>query len=340
MTDAISARPVLRVRQPGEFIETIPYLLGFHPRQSLVLVGLCGSRVVVTARVDLTDAPAVAESTIETILRGGATQAVAVVYDDGHDPGAASLPWRALVDQLGEVAAGLGAELADALLVDGQRWWSYTCDDPSCCPPQGRPLPGDASVSAATATYAGLVALPERADVEALLSPEPDESREALVPLLAGHENDAVQAVLAGRMARHRRAAKRAVFAAARDADRSLFPAGSRACREDELCRYAIALGEITIRDAVWVAVDQRRLDGRALWQEMARRLPAPYDAAALFLFGWAHWREGNGTLASIAAERALSSDPAYRAAGLLMGAVVNGVNPHQVPRLRLPRPA
>ena len=67
----------------------------------------------------------------------------------------------------------------------------------------------------------------------------------------------------------------------------------------------------------------------------MARRLPGPYDAAPLFLFGWASWRAGNGALAGIAAERAVTSDPAYSAADLLLAALSRGLDPRRLPRLR-----
>jgi hypothetical protein len=88
------------------------------------------------------------------------------------------------------------------------------------------------------------------------------------------------------------------------------------------------------------MAVDDGRLDGRALWRDLGRRLPSPYDASPLFLFGWAAWRAGDGALAGIAAERAIASDPGYSAADLLLAALARGVDPRRLPRLRLPRSA
>ena len=109
---------------------------------------------------------------------------------------------------------------------------------------------------------------------------------------------------------------------------------------DEDVCRFAVALVDTPIRDAVWLATERRQLDGRALWREIARRVPQPYDAAPLFLYGWVCWRDGNGVLAALAAERALASDPGYRAADLLLGAVRHGLDPRRTPRLRLPRPA
>src|SRR5882757_8183666 len=49
--------PVLRLREPGDLIEAVPYLLGFHPRQSLVIIGLARASVALTTRVDLNELP-------------------------------------------------------------------------------------------------------------------------------------------------------------------------------------------------------------------------------------------------------------------------------------------
>ena len=38
---------------PDSIVEAVPYLLGFTPTDSLVLVGLQGTSLTVTARIDL-----------------------------------------------------------------------------------------------------------------------------------------------------------------------------------------------------------------------------------------------------------------------------------------------
>ncbi len=370
--------PDLRIRRPGDLLEAIPYLLGFHPRQSLVLVGLAGSHVVVSVRADISDVLAGAAgaqllaNTTTIMARGGATALVAAIYLDGAERDGAERDGAerdgaerdgaerdgAELDSPGthpaesgpdEQADAIGAQLFaateaaeldvfDVLVVVGERWRSLGCPDEQCCPPEGKPLPGDTSPAAAAATYAGLVALADRADLFSVLDPLPEGERTALEPVLAEYENSAVAAVLDGRSARHQRSVKRAVFAAARDADQALYPGARGRLDDDEICRYAVALLETSVRDSVWMALDQRRIDGRDLWLAMARRLPPPYDAAPLFLFGWSCWRQGNAALAGLAAARALESDPSYRAAELLDTAVLSGLNPHLTPRLRAPR--
>jgi hypothetical protein len=62
--------------------------------------------------------------------------------------------------------------------------------------------------------------------------------------------------------------------------------------------------------------------------------LPTPYDAAPLFLAAWRSYRDGNGTVAGIAAGLALASDPDYSAANLLLAALAHGVDPRTLRRL------
>jgi hypothetical protein len=345
MTDTTSVTDditVLRVGNPGDLIEAIPYLLGFHPRDSLVLVGLADTRVSVTARVDLGELadPSTLAETVRVVAGGDATQLIAAIYDHGAvDVVKPGLPYRQLVRDVGVCADEFEIDLVEAVLVSADRWWSYACSDDRCCPAEGRELPGDASPCRAAATFAGLVALADRAELAALLEPEDAAHRARLEPAIAEHENLAVAAVVGGYDKRQQRSVKRAIFAATRDADASLFPgAGGGGLLDDQVCRFVAALAETSIRDAVWLAVDQRRLDGRALWRELARRAPSPYDAAPLFLFGWASWRDGNGTSAGMAAARALASDPGYTAAELLLGALHQGLDPHRTPRLRMPK--
>ena len=330
------ARPSARISGPAELLQAIPYLLGFHPSDSLVLVGLRGRRLVVTARLDLADStqPGVTAHTVAAISRGGATVVVGVVYD--REPEVTPRPWGGLAAVLADDAEEHGCELADLLLVSGRHWWSLLCTEPTCCPPEGLDLPDAPSEFAATATVEGIVALPDRAAVEAVLEPAPAAVLAALEPLIEQFEHAAVAEVLAGHSTRSTRSLIRSLFAAARAAEAPAWNPPNDAT----VARFGVALGSIPIRDAVWMAIDDRRLTGRALWRDLACRLPSPYDAPPLFLFGWSAWRAGDGTLANIAAARAVDSDPGYSAADLLSGALANGVDPRRLPKLRARRRA
>ena len=326
-----------RIVGPAELVQAIPYLLGFHPRQSLVLVGLAGGALVVTARLDLADARTggVVHETVAAMCRGGTEDIVGAVYDEpgaaeGADPRVAHYEFADIVE---DSAATAGCSVLDVLLVLGERWWSLTCASGVCCPTDGRPALAEPSAFAAAATYAGVVALPDRAAVERLLDPLPEDTRAALRPALAHYEDDIVTAARAGVARRQERSCKRALFAAARAA----VDPGWAGVSDADVARFGAALVHVSLRDAAWMAVDDGRLDGRPLWRELARRLPSPYNAPPLFLFGWVSWRSGDGALAGIAAQRAVASDPGYSAADLLLAALHRGLDPRRLPRLRRP---
>ena len=178
------------------------------------------------------------------------------------------------------------------------------------------------------------MALPSRADLVALLDPLPEAERLRLAPQIEAAEHAAVAAVLdAGARAPRTLGQAGPVRCGARRRGTRLDGAGRR-----DLARFVVALGEIALRDAVWLAVDHGRLDGRALWLELARRVPAPYDAAPLFLYGWASWRAGDGARGARRRAAGGRVDPGYSAADLLLAALSRGVNPHDLPRLRNPR--
>jgi Domain of unknown function (DUF4192) len=337
--------PALTIRGPGDLVDAIPYLLGFHPQRSVVLVGLARRhRVTVTARIDLADAGTSSDiltDTCSAVERGGATTLLAVIFDDDAPPTASSaLPHDDVVERVLAAAASAGLVMLDAVFTVGGRWWSYLCAGEDCCPEEGVLTGGDSSAVAAAATYAGMVAMPDRAELGRVLEPEPDEQRAALLPALEVAEERELRAILDGHGDRHERSVKRAIFAAARDADATLFPGSTGVLTVQEIARLAVGLAHTGIRDAVWLAIEQRRLGGRELWRQIARRAPAPYDAPALFLFGWLEWRLGNGVLAGMAAERALASQPGYRAAELLLSALSHGLDPRRTPRLRMPKSA
>ena len=330
----------LRVSGPGELLEAIPYLIGFHPRRSLVMVGLAGSRVAVSLRMDLEDArlPPELTDSIAVLRRAQATAAVVALYvDERAEPGHSS-PDAALLAEVVVALRAVNLQVWDVLLVCDERWWSYSAAaTPDGLGGPGGRLRGDSAPIAAAAVFAGLVAHPDRATLSALLDPDPDQPRDRLRSLIAGRDASGVR-VDPARVGRQQRSVKRSLFAAARDADGAPISGSAVALPEDVLVRYALGLRDIAVRDAIWLAVDQRRLDGRGFWLTLARRLPSPYDSAALFLFGWSSWRDGNGALASMAAERALRSDPGYSAAELLLSAVKHGLDPYRTPRLRSPR--
>ncbi len=334
--------PLIRVSNPGDLIDTVPYLIGFHPAESLVLVGFTGrpadrtQRVTVTMRVDLPLDPLADDVLLPLAEAFGssgtdAVVAIALTAELAGDP--RTLPWLSrLKDALLDDLAGIGVEVLDVLVATDTRWWSLCCELSECCPEAGTLRRRDRSVVAAEATYAGLVALPDRQSLAATLAGASIEQRALLCPAVAGAEQRVIEAVLHDRLSRLRRTETTALVTAARH-----FPTRQRRLSDKQAARFGVALTDTDIRDTLWLAIDDGSLDAEAILRDLHTRLPPPYDAAPLFLFGWGQWRAGNGTIATMAAERALDSDPGYSAASLLINAVQHGFDPRSTPALSEP---
>jgi hypothetical protein len=344
--------PRIRISDPGELIETVPYLLGFHPRESLVLIGFAGAdaagpqQIQVTIRLDLPDHPAAgldaqALRPLSEVLQRAECEAMAAVLvteSVGGDP-RESGELVACRDQLVVAMTAAGVDVLDVLVVTELRWWSLCCEQLECCPGAGHQRVLGSSTAAAQATFAGLVALPDRQAMAATLAGRSAEQRSALRPQLAEAERrkaeqasaDSDAGIAPERAAARRRAEVAALLAAAADAEAEL--------TAQQLAGHAVALTDLAVRDALWLAIDDGSVAATRLLAELHTRLPAPYDAAPLFLFGWSQWRAGNATLAMMAAERVLESQPDYSAAVLLVTAAQKGLDPRSVPALSQGRP-
>jgi hypothetical protein len=312
----------LRVREPADLIATIPFLLGFHPANSLVALFLRSGRVVLSARFDLPD-PSTAPAA------GAWADLLVVPVDDlvrQHE--VTGLVLAAYCADVERAAAVLrehqlhqtGVELLDLLLVDGERWWSLACTT-GCCPPEGSPYaPGEHPLSA-EAVWAGLVAQPDRAAVVARVAGPPPASWAALDDLAVG-----VEARLpAGAPVARQGALGSAVVAALAALDG---PSGSggqadgptAAPPDDDTClALALLVREAVVRDVACALVS--RADAArhvALWQEVVAHVPPYLALGPLGVLGVAAWADGNGTLLNACCERLEALDPGYPMGRLL----------------------
>lgn len=316
----------LRLSSPGDLVEAVPYLLGFHPRDSVVALALRGSRrrVHFTMRLDLpgsADRGPVADGIAACLVNAKAEHAVLVTYSAAPATDGA-LSEAGLVQAVTRSLAEREIELTDALHVAAGRWWSYLCADPLCCPPEGTRLAAEpCSAVAATATYAGLVALPSREALEQTLDPvgflAAAGMRQALswaeTALAArGTDEDDLRSV---------RRESIDLLSAAVD--------GGAPLSDDEAARLIVGLQDIEVRDdcCAW-ATTERSDPARRLWTQLARRGVPPWGTVPLFLVAWFSYLAGDAALAAIAVQRCLRGDPTHRMALLLQEALQRGMDP------------
>lgn len=173
-----SRRTFVSVQGPGDLVAAVPYLVGFDPVRSVVVVSLRGARLRcgLVARVDVPspeDASAWADGLVAFVLDDGPREVVVIVYHE-RPWRTARRPFGPLVDTLERRFAAAGVGMKDALYVTDDRFWSYTCADPRCCPSAGTPLEiGRSSPLAVSYVAEGRAPLADRDAVVARLAPGP-----------------------------------------------------------------------------------------------------------------------------------------------------------------------
>jgi hypothetical protein len=315
---SLESRPTLRASGPAEILQVIPYLLGFHPEHSVVIVAMRGMAVVVSARYDLDAPPEYAEPLCHSAASAGATGVLVALYDEsitGHP-----LAHRGYRDQLRELFDKYELNEVDALAVGGGRWWSYRCQTDSCCPPEGTALVAAGAV-AAGAVAEGLVALPGRADLEAELVPDEGPMADVLAALLAiGEEDDDRPDVVL--RAEDWAAVRRFV----RDARR-----GSVVPSPEQAARVLWALMDIAVRDAtVGFLTSRPEREVEVAWRDLVRVAPPLWRAPVATVYALWCLAGGSGARANIAIEAALAANPYYSMAQLLDETQLRGVNPYE----------
>lgn len=303
------------LRSPAEVLAAVPYIFGFHPTGSLVLLAFHGKRIIFQARVDLPPAEAVDEVAghlAGVVARNNPAGVVLV----GYGTEAAALP---MIDSVGWGLARAGIALLSVLRVHGGRYWELLCDDPVCSPPEGVPFDPAATEVAATATFAGIVVHPDRAALAATVEPVPG----------AGIEPEIAAALeRLGALSGGQRGLRSAARAAVRQAVERYMNGGR--LDDDEVAWLAVLLADVMVRDDTWarIAAGTSVPEHAEVWRDVVRRVPARYVPAPATLLALVAWRAGEGALADIAAERALTADGTYRLAQLLLHALRNGLPP------------
>src|ERR1019366_6306857 len=123
---------------PHDLLAAVPFMVGYHPIDSLVTMALRENKVVMAMRIDFPDMDsmiAVSQTIAAHLVREGADEAIVVGY----------LPTNlSYVDPLAITRDVIGAQniiVKESIEVRAGRFKSSFCRDLDCCPPEGTPLP-------------------------------------------------------------------------------------------------------------------------------------------------------------------------------------------------------
>ncbi|MBT2233911.1 DUF4192 domain-containing protein [Nonomuraea sp. NEAU-A123] len=323
-----ASEPCLTLTSPTDVLAAVPYLVGFHPVDSLIVLGLAQGQAKVATRWPLPFPPGTLDPLAALFEREAITHIIVI----GYGPGDRVTP---AVDEARHLAARSGVGVDEALRAEDGRYWSYICDTPRCCPPEGTPYDPSTSQIAAEATVHGLVALPNRQSLERTIAPITGPIRVAM--------RRATAEAVADLRTRLMEATDVNAFAqqfVARGIIRvraalATHTAGGR-LDDAEAARLGLDLAVIRIRDEAWTLA---RDTHATLWKDLTRRLEPRFIPPVASLLAMASWRTGDSVLATIALERALTTDPSYSMANLLMHALQQLLSPATLLD-RLPTPS
>ncbi|AXK33390.1 DUF4192 domain-containing protein [Streptomyces armeniacus] len=358
-------RPRISLRSPGELADALPYLLGFQPDDSIVVVALHGERGRFGGRLRIgiptapDEWPAVADQLAaclkgNSVARGAAPEGALLFLcqdpADGESGRAVTERLRPLAQRLRVACGGLEMPVYEALCISDKRYWSYCCPDAACCPAEGKPLsPPGTSAMAAAAAFAGIQVRGTQKEMEARLKPlgEPfatpqecalDKAAAALMPRML---NTAGRDALAGETLRlARRLMERLHAASAADGSVGQTAADAQddaLLSHEEAATLILGLQDHRTRDqaAEWME-GRDAATALRLWRALCRRCVGAYDehaVATLSLAGWIAWSTGDEPAARVALGRALQTDPDCVFAQLMHRACNEGLDPEPLRR-------
>ncbi len=283
--------PRLRMRNPGEVTQLVPYLVGFTPEESLVILVTRNSRVEVTARVDLADIqpPGAAEALLDRIwARFPDANAYLLAYTADHQAG-----W----DMLHRCDAHLPSMvLRRSMMVDADTWEL----------PDGEAGTIDRfGMAASEATHYGLQHRESRANLEASFASAPD----------SDHLTTTVADVL-DTLPRPRETT--AIIDLTQNLLRRNLPTP-----ESNPAPPTGATHRVPVEEAIKLAILAQNPSGQnvallsmtrdnapqhlQLWRDIVNQVPEYGAEGPLYLAGMAAWISGDGASAAIALDRSLA---------------------------------
>lgn len=310
---------------PHDLLAAIPFLIGYHPENSLVLVALKDDAVGMAMRVDMpTDiAPESYDLLASHFVREAAEAALLVAYVDTETD-----PEPVLINTSAALLRA-GISIKESLIVSDGRYRSMLCHDSECCPPLGSPIPDiDSSRIAAEHVIAGhpmpyanvsglvqsIAALPSameeswQREVQAFWVEGDSEN-------LLDLQRDGATAVidLAGEYTQGRGAEDRELAA-----------------------RVIGRLSDIQVRDFALGSHNDETADAYwQMWRDLLLIAPRGFVAPIASIFAALAYERGEGALAHKALDRSLADDERYSLALLLRRVFTAGWPPQSFSAMR-----
>ena len=310
---------------PHDLLAAVPFMVGYHPKNSLVAMALREEKVVMAMRVDFPsqDLMAMTSTTIAThLLREEATEAIIVGYIPA---GVGAIDPLATVR---EVITAQGLLVKECIEVHGDRFRSTLCADIGCCPPEGSPIPAisDSRVTAEQVAAGNPLPYLDLDEMKRSIAALPVDKELAKAIRKISEIDYELEDVTPSQ-----REGARAINELALDFSEVGFSQNKAL-----IALVLVRLLDLQVRDyAMGLATESTSERLWDMWRWLLRIAPRGYVAPVAVIFAAMSYERGDGALAQRALDRAFEDSPKYQMAKLLRRTFAAGWPPSAFTQMR-----
>lgn len=291
------------VTSPSDLLTAVPFLIGYQPSDSIVLMALKEESISLAIRIDFPDTLRLDDARALAAKFEGCDGALLVSYIPESCTDAESV-----IRPLSEVFESLDIPLRESIIVVGERWRSLVCGDPSCCPIEGSPLPTlhDSRVAVEEVSRGKPMPFNSLAEMSQTLSTRLDPEIVELIGEISpiNYEGDPLPG---------QREGANAVVDFLHDFE------VDRICRDKRLVALILVrLKDLQVRDYALGVMNSESDFYFDAWKWLVTKAPEGFIAAPATLLAVAAYERGNGAMANLALERAERDQPNYSMVKLL----------------------
>jgi len=310
---------------PHDLLAAVPFMVGYHPKDSLVVMALVNSKVTMAMRVDFPESEnmaSVSATIAGHLTRESAEEAIVVGYLPSDELGTDPLEITRSIISL------QGISVKECIVVCNGRFRSNLCADLECCPPEGNLIPEilDSRVTAeqvAAGNPLPYLDLDEMKQSIAALTLDKELVREISSINEIDYAGDDVTTL-------QRDGANAINEMAISFSKEQRFP------NKALIAQVLVRLLDLQVRDyAMGMTTEETSDQLWDMWRYLLRLAPQGYVAPVAVIFATMSYERGDGALAQRALDRAMADSPGYQMAKLLRRTFAAGWPPSAFTQMR-----
>lgn len=308
------------VTNPSDLLAAVPFLIGYQPSDSIVLMSLKEESITMAIRIDFPESIRKREASALVEKFRGSDGALLVSYIPDSCTDAESI-LKPLIEAFDEAEI----PLRESIIIVGNRWRSLICGDEACCPLEGSPLPElvDSRIAVEEITQGKVMPFKNLTEMASSLDSELDQVVIEMMGRIPAIDYNQEPTLL-------QRDGANAILDFLHDFE------VDRICRDKRLvAKVLVRLKDLQVRDFALGSMDSESDLYFDAWRWLLKKAPEGFVAAPATLFAVASYERGDGAMANLALERAESDQPNYSMAKLLRQLFQSGKPPTIFAELR-----